>query len=240
LSDVDASIWCRHGDATRIGEATGGMSRTISAAPRPRAARLIWEQLVLPRLVDKLGSDVHHAPHYTMPERCRTPVVVTIHDLTFFDHPEWHERSKVLLFKRAIRVAAKKAQVLICVSETTAQRLREHMHPRGSVVVVPHGVDRERFRPADARDTRDDESLLRRAGVRRPYVLFVGTQEPRKAIPDLVGAFDRLAASHDELSLVIAGGRGWGAAAVDDAVSAARNRERVLRTGYVDDETVRS
>ncbi|MGO9343675.1 MAG: glycosyltransferase family 4 protein [Acidimicrobiales bacterium] len=238
LGDVETSIWCRKGDATRIGAATGGMSRTISAAPRPRAARLVWEQAVLPRLVAKLGADIHHAPHYTMPERCRIPVVVTIHDLTFLDHPEWHERSKVLLFRRAIRVAAKKAQVLICVSESTAQRLREHMKPHGSVVVVPHGVDRERFRPPEALEAEADEAVLRRAGVRRPYVLFVGTQEPRKAVPDLVGAFDRVATSHDDLSLVIAGGRGWGAAAVDAAVSAARHRERVLRTGYVDDETV--
>ncbi len=238
LSEVETSIWCRHGDAVRIGAATGGMSRTIAAAPGPRTARLVWEQAVLPRLVDKLGADVHHSPHYTMPERCRIPVVVTIHDLTFFDHPEWHERSKVLLFRRAIKVAARKAQVLICVSDATAQRLREHMKPRGIVVVVPHGVDRERFRPPDAVDARADESVLSRAGVRRPYVLFVGTQEPRKAIPDLVGAFDRIASSHDDLSLVIAGGRGWGATAVDAAVSAARHRERVTRTGYVEDETV--
>jgi glycosyltransferase involved in cell wall biosynthesis len=238
LSEVETSIWCRHGDAARIGEATGGMSRTIASAPRPRAARLVWEQAVLPRLVDRLGVDVHHAPHYTMPERCRIPVVVTIHDLTFFDHPEWHERSKVLLFKRAIKVAARKAQVLICVSDATAQRLREHMKPRGSVVVVPHGVDRERFKPPDALDARGDESVLRRTGVRRPYVLFVGTQEPRKAIPDLIGAFDRIAPSHDELSLVIAGGRGWGANAVDAAVAEARHRDRVMRTGYVEDETV--
>jgi hypothetical protein len=58
-------------------------------------------------LIDRLGVDVHHSPHYTMPERSRTPVVVTIHDLTFIEHPEWHERSKVLVFKRAIRVAAR-------------------------------------------------------------------------------------------------------------------------------------
>ena len=80
----------------------------------------------MPGLVDGLHADVHHSPHYTMPERSRTPVVVTIHDMTFFDHPEWHERSKVLVFKRAIRRAALKAAVLVCVSQSTADRLVEH------------------------------------------------------------------------------------------------------------------
>ncbi len=238
LGGVDASIWCRSGDAPRIDAATGGRSRLLARAPRPRVARLVWEQAMLPGLVDRLGVDVHHSPHYTMPERCRTPVVVTVHDLTFVDHPEWHERSKVLVFRRAIRVAARRAEVLVCVSATTAERLAERMDPRGSVVVVPHGVDRVRFRPPTAADDDVDEAVLRRTGARRPYVLFVGTQEPRKAIPELVEAFDRVASSHSELSLVLAGGRGWGAAAVDAAVTAAKHRDRILRTGYVDDDSV--
>jgi glycosyltransferase involved in cell wall biosynthesis len=238
LSEVETSIWCRSGDGERIRDATGATSQMLSSAPRHRALRLVWEQAVLPRLVDKLGADVHHAPHYTMPERCRIPVVVTIHDLTFFDHPEWHERSKVLLFRRAIRVAARRAEVLVCVSQATARRLEEHLKPRAEVVVVPHGVDTGRFRPPVAADDDADDAVLQRAGVRRPYVLFVGTQEPRKAIPDLVRAFDQIASDNRELSLVIAGGRGWGAAAVDAAVSSARYRERIFRTGYVDDEAV--
>ena len=238
LGEVEMRIWCRSGDADRIQRSIGGSSPIVARAPRPRAARLAWEQAVLPGLVDRLGVDVHHAPHYTMPERCRTPVVVTVHDLTFFDHPEWHERSKVLVFRRAIRVAARRAEVLVCVSAATAERLSELLRPRGAVVVVPHGVDPERFRPPRPADDEGDDSVLRRAGVRRPYVLFVGTQEPRKAIPDLVAAFDDVASSHKDLSLVLAGGRGWGAAAVDAAVSRASHAERVVKTGYVDDDAV--
>jgi glycosyltransferase involved in cell wall biosynthesis len=238
IEEVDASMWCRSGDGPRIDAATGGRSHILARAPRPRAARLVWEQVMLPGLVDRLGVDVHHSPHYTMPERCKTPVVVTVHDLTFVDHPEWHERSKVQVFRRAIRVAARRAEVLVCVSASTAERLVDRMKPRGAVVVVPHGVDSGRFRPPAVGDDDADESVLRRAGARRPYVLFVGTQEPRKAIPDLIEAFDRIASSHDELSLVLAGGRGWGAQAVDAALAAAKHRERIVGTGYVDDESV--
>jgi hypothetical protein len=69
----------------------------------------------MPRLIDRLGVDVHHSPHYTMPERSLTPVVVTIHDLTFIEHPEWHERSKVVVFKRAIGVGGRRAPGVGCV-----------------------------------------------------------------------------------------------------------------------------
>jgi glycosyltransferase involved in cell wall biosynthesis len=240
LGEVDLDIWCRSDDGGRLIRAMDGPGRFLPQAPRSRAVRLAWEQAVLPRAVDGLGVDVHHGPHYTMPERCRTPVVVTVHDMTFIDHPEWHERSKVWLFRRALRVAAANAKVIVCVSATTADRLTELLSPRGRVLVVPHGVDPTRFHPSDPANEsdKDEETVLERLGVRGRYVLFVGTLEPRKAIPDLVAGFDSMADRHRDLSLVIAGGRGWGAAAVDEAIAQARSRERIRTTGYVDDEEV--
>jgi glycosyltransferase involved in cell wall biosynthesis len=245
LGEVDLDIWCRSDDGGRLIRAMEGPGRFLPQAPRSRAARLAWEQAVLPKAVDALDVDVHHGPHYTMPERCRTPVVVTVHDLTFIEHPEWHERSKVWLFRRALRVAAAKAKVIVCVSTTTADRLTELLSPRGRVVVIPHGVDHQRFHPAKGASAKgasdegaSDEAVLERLGVRRPYVLFVGTLEPRKAVPDLVAAFDSVADGHKDLSLVIAGGRGWGAAAVDEAIAQANSAQRIKTPGYVDDEEV--
>ncbi len=249
LGEVDLDIWCRSDDGGRLIEAMGGSGRFLPKAPKARAARLAWEQTFLPGAVDKLGVDVHHAPHYTMPERCRTPVVVTVHDLTFIEHPEWHERSKVWLFRRALRVAAAKAKVIICVSATTADRLTALLNPRGRVVVIPHGVDHHRFHATAASATAaspenasgneaSDEAVLERLGVRRPYVLFVGTLEPRKAVPDLVAAFDSIADGQKDLSLVIAGGRGWGAVAVDEAIAQAGSADRIKTTGYVEDDEV--
>jgi glycosyltransferase involved in cell wall biosynthesis len=175
------------------------------------------------------------------------PLVVTIHDLTFIDHPEWHERAKVPVFRRAIRVAARRATALLCVSRRTAERLEELCDPAGRVFVVPHGVDVERFKPFvsghDDRGTIDgvdksDEDILASLGVREPYVLFLGTLEPRKAVPDLVAAFDIVAGQERELSLVLAGRPGWKAQEVDRQVAAAHHGDRVTRAGYVPDEAV--
>lgn len=220
--------------ATAAGDGAGGSLTIVACAPRSRAARLAWEQARLPSLLAANAPAVHHAPHYTMPERARLPRVVTIHDLTFFDHPEWHERTKVPFFRRAIRRAALGADALVCVSERTEQRLIELLAPSAPVFVVPHGVDAERFRPLG--DSSEEDELLARYGVRTPYLAFVGTIEPRKAVPVLVEAFDLVASSDPELQLVLAGGEGWGTDASASAIAHARHGSRIVRTGYVHDD----
>jgi glycosyltransferase involved in cell wall biosynthesis len=231
--DVALTVLTRRGDRGRW--ATPGGSRVVEAAPEVRPVRLVWEQVRLPRLLAGLGVDVHHAPHYTMPRRARLPRVVTFHDLTFFDHPEWHERSKVALFGRAIRAASVGADAIVCVSRTTAQRLEALLAPTVPVHVIPHGVDQARFGPDDPGG---DAELLSALAVRPPYVAFVGTLEPRKDVPTLVRAFDRVAAARPDLSLVLAGTRGWGARAVDAAVAGAASRDRIARPGYVPGDAV--
>jgi glycosyltransferase involved in cell wall biosynthesis len=241
--DVDLVLFARYGDAARWGalDGAGGGVRpeVLAVAPRPRPLRLAWEQARLGALVRRSGASVHHGPHYTMPERARAPVVVTVHDCTFFDHPEWHERSKVVLFRRAIKVAARRAAAVVCVSATTAERLAAVCPPSGPVVVAPHGVDHARFGPNEPSPGADRTEVLG-AGVDpdRPFVLFLGTVEPRKDVPTLVRAFARIGATRPETVLVLAGRPGWGTAALERSVAEAGLGERIVRTGYVSDTAV--
>ena len=237
--DVSLLCWARRDDGRRWLElaAPHDGHRVRAVVPVHRPARLAWEQLRLPALLGAGGADVHHGPHYTMPERARLPLVVTVHDMTFFDHPEWHERAKVPVFRRAIRRAAASADALVCVSGRTAELLRARVSPRGRVFVVPHGVDHARFGPDEPRPGADGE-VLDGLAMRRPYVLFLGTLEPRKAVPVLVDAFSRLAAGRPELQLVLAGRPGWGEEEVELAIRASAAATQVLRPGYVPDEAV--
>ena len=232
---VELHLVTRRGDTERWA-ALAPEAVLHAATPVWRPARLAWEQAAAPKLADRIAPDVWHGPHYTMPLRNRVPTVVTVHDLTFFDHPEWHERSKVPYFRRMIKASARHAAAIVCVSEYTATRLAAVAPPRGRVHVARHGVDHTTFRPDG--DVATDLALLAAHGIRPPYVGFVGTIEPRKAIPTLVAAFAPLAHTHRDLRLAIVGGDGWGATAVRDAIAASGVATHVIRTGYVDDDVV--
>jgi glycosyltransferase involved in cell wall biosynthesis len=239
-SDVDLVLFSRRADQARW-RSVAPSARLLATAPDARPLRLAWEQLRLAALLDRQSVDVHHGPHYTMPERSRVPAVVTVHDMSFFEAPQWHERSKVLLFKRAITVAARRAAAVVCPSRVTAEELARWCRVDAEVFVAPHGVDTARFRPDEPAHGADAEALSRldpRLGQGHPFLLFVGTLEPRKDVPALVGAFARVAGRHPDALLVVAGGRGWGADEVDRAVDSSGLGPRIVRTGYVADEVV--
>jgi glycosyltransferase involved in cell wall biosynthesis len=237
-NDVAASLVARRGDEQRW-HALAGRATVRGAVPASRPGRLVFEQLRLGSVLRSMGVEVHHGPHYTMPSRSPVPCVVTIHDCTFFDHPEWHVRSKAAFFRRAIRRAARQAAVVICVSRVTEDRLRAWCDVRAQVVVAPHGVDHRRFTPLEPAGGAD-RALLSSLGVPvdRPLVAFVGTLEPRKGVAPLVAAFDQVARRHPDAVLVLGGQAGWGMAETERALAAARHPERIVRTGYLPDEAV--
>ena len=237
-ADVDLTLVARRGDPERWHTLAGG-AEVRGAVPTSRPGRLVFEQLRLGSVLRSLGVHVHHGPHYTMPARSPVPCAVTIHDCTFFDHPEWHLRSKAAFFRRAIRRAARHAGVLICVSKVTEHRLRHWCDVRAPVVVAPHGVDHQRFTPHEpAVDS--DRTVLSALGVPvgRPLIAFVGTLEPRKGVAPLVAAFDEVARHHPDAVLVLGGQTGWGMAETERALAAARHPERIVRTGYLPDDAV--
>lgn len=232
---VGLRLQTRRGDAGRW-RRLAPSAPLAPVVPDATPLRLVWEQTRGARFADGWGVDVHHAPHYTMPEAARVPKVVTVHDLTFFDHPEWHQKVKVPVFRRAVRVAARHAQAIVCVSHPTARRLRELLDPQCPVSVVEHGLDHARFRPDG--DAALDEAALEALGVRPPYLAFLGTLEPRKDVAGLVTAFDALAGDHPDLQLVIAGGAGWAGERLEEALATSPNRARIVRTGYVAEASV--
>ena len=256
--DVELLVVARRRDGSRWRAVAPG-SGVVTVAPELRPLRLAWEQIRLPVLLKHQTVEVHHGPHYTMPEHSKVPAVVTIHDLSFFEAPQWHERSKVLLFQRAIRVAARRAAVVVCPSQATADELARWCRVDGDVVVAHHGVDLDRFRPVESAPGSDAALLSEleigstrvrgsggagagggagRLGDGTPFLVFVGTLEPRKDVPTLVHAFARVAGRHPEARLVLAGGAGWGASQVEDAVAASGMRSRIIRTGYVKDDII--
>jgi len=232
--EVHLTVLVRKGDSERW-VAWLGHDQVKAVIPDARPLRLIFERFFLGRVVDALGVDLHHGPHYTMAKLKSTPVVVTIPDTTFFDFPEFHEGTKVFFFRRAIRRAARKATRLIALSEMTARQLADRVEVTVPVDVVHLGVDLKRF----ADSSPSDPSLLHAQGLTPgvPTIVFVSTLEPRKGIVELLKAFDQLAALDRSLTLVLVGQRGWGEG-VEQHLATVTHRDRVLLLGYVDDATL--
>ena len=223
-SDADVHVLVKDADSAELASIVPG-AEVHPVRVGGRASRMAWSHTLLARRVNALRPDVFHGPHYTLPSGLRCPSVVTFHDPTFFTHPQLHERTKVAYFTRAARSAVRRAARVIAISQYARRGAVEHAGADPERVdVVLHGVDIERFSPSE--DHRD----------RPPYVLFVGTLEPRKDVPSLIAAWDELDVPHE---LVIAGQRGWGTDAIDRAIAGARKRDAIRLAGYVpDDELV--
>ena len=230
-SRVALTVVSRRDDGPRWrGISTG---EVVPVVPNGRGPRLAYEALVLGRSRPARRADVWHAPHYTMPRRRAVPTVVTIHDLTFFTNPEWHESSKVAFFQRAIRYAARHADALVCVSDFTAHLLSEIVPTSVPVVVAPHGVDHQRF----SVDDRGDDLVWAAAGLPSPrrFILSVGTVEPRKGLDVLLAAFVDVASEDHDVELWVVGQPGWGLADFDQRLAHHPYDSRIRRLGYVDD-----
>ncbi|RKR73240.1 glycosyltransferase family 4 protein [Frondihabitans australicus] len=222
----DAEMWSDR--------AAGAEVRVVPSWARSVPGRLVWEQVGLARLAASTGADVILSPHYTMPVGSRLPVVVTLHDATFFSHPELHSRLKRLFFRSWTRFSVRRAKAIVTPSQATLDEVRRATRARvDDGVVAYHGIDTDRFSPQSDSARQRATSGFEGSG---PYVAFVGTVEPRKNVVPLVEAF--LAVTADERfggwRLLLAGGAGWDDEAVA-LLTSRRHAPRVQWTGFLDD-----
>lgn len=211
--------------------------RLVSLSRRPRAARLLFQQFVLPAASRALALDVLHSPTFIMPMwRGRLGHVLTIHDMTSFLLPEYHPSSRRgRMYELAVGASIKRAHAVSVPSQAVKQDIGRLLPdvPETRVRVIPAGVD-EHFRP----QTRDEvEPVLDRLRLTAPYILYVGTVDPRKNLALLVDAYDQLVSAHGIVEhLVIAGQPGWSVADLSSrasSTSAPHLRGRIHTLGYV-------
>jgi glycosyltransferase involved in cell wall biosynthesis len=229
---ADLAIVCQRSDAERY--ATMAPQATVVPGPAAiahRPARLAWEQTGLPLVAQQLAAQVVHSPHYTMPLRVGLPVVVTIHDATFFTSPEAVSPVKGTFYRSATRTALRRATRVIVPSKATRDELVRVLDADPTMIdVAYHGVDPQIFHvPTDA----DKARVAARLGLRGSYVAFLGVLEPRKNVPALIrGWIEAVSWRDDPPALVLAGGTGWDDD-VDAAIAEVPSHLRVVRPGYL-------
>jgi glycosyltransferase involved in cell wall biosynthesis len=194
-----------------------------------RTTRLVWTRFDHPTIERWTGPiDVVHGPNFVVPPAKHATELVTVHDLTPVRFPELCD-ANTIQYPGLIRRAVRRGAHVHTVSQFVADEvIAEFEVDADRVHVVPNGVDQiDKGDPARGRELAGGS----------PYVLSVGTVEPRKNLPLLVRAFDELAGSHPDVRLVIAGRDGWGRAVAEltHSIGSARHGDRVVRLGYVDD-----
>jgi glycosyltransferase involved in cell wall biosynthesis len=230
---AELAVACQRADEERY-ERLVPAARVVGGPPAiaHRPARLAWEQSGLPLVAQQVAADVIHLPHYSMPLRPGAPSVVTIHDLTFFTDPDAHSPVAATFYKSAIRTSARRATRLIVPSKATRDELVRTLGADPTRIdVAYHGVDHARFhQPAQEQV----QQVTARLGLHgKPYVAYLGTLEPRKNIPALIGGWAAAVADLEAPpALVLAGGSGW-SEEVDDAVAAVPAHLRIVRPGYL-------
>ena len=199
-------------------------SMTIVNSKLPRQILYeMWNRFEIPKAENLVKSvDLVHASGGAVPST-DLPLVATIHDLSWREQNDWFP-SRGKRFAEAWLDKARKAERIICPSITTFKDLVKAGFDEQIIRIVPLGVKTRKVGQDQV------ECLLEENSIKTPFILWVGTIEPRKNIPTLVQAMQQI----PEIPLVLVGPKGWESdlQSVIDPI-----RERVKIIGEVDEVT---
>lgn len=195
--------------------------RLVRCADRAGSSgRILIEQLSLPLRVRRFA--LAHYPDMVVPLIHPWPVVATCHDLAYYRHPQAFTRAQRLWKKHSARNAVRRAATTICDSRSTAGDVRSLL-----------GVPEERLRVVyPGARLRPDAPVRPAAAPDGPFILAVGTLEPRKNLPRLFDAVERLQREGLPHKLVIAGRPGWIYEGIVEHARRGALRDRIILAGY--------
>ncbi|PTB93705.1 hypothetical protein C9974_07610 [Marinobacter sp. B9-2] len=188
----------------------------------------IWWDFYLPLRIWLDRIDIFHGPNHMVPSKTKVPCVVTIHDLAYF-YMEVHGYDFDRYLRRLTLKSMSKAVKVIAISESTARDCVQQGFSKRKIATIYQGFERtlrEKIRPNNFSDIPDEIRRL------QPFLLSLGTIQPRKNIPTLIKAFGRVSklVSHN---LVLAGAPGSDQGQVDDLIRSLGLEDRVFCLGYI-------
>ncbi|MDD4736121.1 MAG: glycosyltransferase family 1 protein [Kiritimatiellae bacterium] len=192
-----------------------------------RFMQAAWKTLGIPPYDFTAGkADVYHFPNFVIPPLRRGYAVATIHDLAFLRMPETIEPKNLAYLTGRIRHTVERADAIIAVSHFTASELQNLLGTDPHKIHVIHEALGPMPPPPQA-----DTTILQRLGLTdRPFLLTVGTVEPRKNYAFLTDVFDQL---DEDIDLVIGGGLGWHVDPILQRIASSPKAKRIHHTGYL-------
>jgi glycosyltransferase involved in cell wall biosynthesis len=233
---VDALLDTRRADDDVVLLSNRTPSRELAARWSPYlhvrggGMRGVWMQSVLPRMLTETGVDVGVFPNYVVPLASPCPSIVVVHDLAILRAPQHFTVKKRLLMHLMLKQSVAAASVIATVSQASRCDIMTMLEvARERTALLPCAAH-PFCSPAEPELV---AAVRARHGLERPYVLTVGTLEPRKNLLTLLRAFDRLEGDAREHDLVVVGGRGWLDRKLVRALEARSGSRRVHWLGYV-------
>lgn len=195
--------------------------------------RRLWTHLRLGRELRRRPPDVFFTPAHVIPFGYSGPSVATIHDLGYEYFPEAHPRRQLAYLRWSTRHNARLARRVIADSRATRDDLvKFYGVDAAKIDIVYPGAD------PDLRRSEDDAEIaaaLAKYAIQPPYLLYLGTLQPRKNLVRLVEAFDISGLHAEGYSLVLAGKAGWLAQSLLEAVRGLSSdvRRQIILPGYI-------
>ena len=196
-----------------------------------RIVQACWKRLGWPPFDWFAGkADLYHFPNFIIPPLGKGKCVVSIHDASFLRFPEFTESGNLAYLRSAIARTVKRADAIITISHFSATELAFFFpEARAKIHVIYPGLMEH-----IAHSSPQAEAAIRQAReLRRPYLLTVGTLEPRKNIAFLAQVFEAMKDFHGEL--VIVGRRGWKYEAIIDRLHSSPRASDIRLMENVDD-----
>lgn len=187
----------------------------------------LWNRLHIYPIEKIIGEvDVFHSSDWTQPPTGKdVKKVTTVHDLIPFLFPTSVHPKIIATHKRRLERVRKEVDLIIADSETTKDDLIKFANiPEGKIRVIYLASGSE-FKPQDDQKV---EEVLQKYKIKKPFLLSVATQEPRKNIQKLLDVFEKIVKDRPELRLVLTGKYGWG--------PGMHTPENVIWTNYVPQE----
>ena len=194
--------------------------------------RLGWD---LGRCVRADKPNLLHV-QYTAPIFCTVPTVVSVHDVSYLEHPQYFTTFRAAQLRLTVARTVKRAAAVLTPSEFSKKAIVSAYGLEDSkVVVIPNAVS-SRFRPVPREAAQ--ATIERKFGIHGPFVLTVGDLQPRKNHLGLIAAFEEVIRAHPHLphKLVMVGKETWYSETLHNAARESAVADRLIFTDFVEDD----
>jgi len=200
--------------------------------------RLMWERFALTQSVNDENPDIYHNPDYTAPPGIISPIVVTVHDLSFKYFPDGLSFKAKILYNLTVPRSIERATLAIADSHFTKSEIKRAGWKNVNDIRVVHlGVDEIFFNTIADEEM---ESVLKQHNLQRGYILYLGALDKRKNIISILHAYSKLKNEGVKIpKLVLAGEDIGGGAQLTNEILKLRLGNDVLRIGFISHEHIR-